>query len=217
VIAALPEHRCVALDLPGHGALRERPGPDQMSVSDYADVVRAELARRGLDGVCLIGHSLGGAIALRLAVDHPSLVSKLVLVGTGARLRVLPAVLAGARATPEQIWPEVVRAAFAPGHAAQAQAFHETQLTFAPGVLHRDLAACDRFDMMAELGRVSQPALIIVGEQDASTPVKYSAYLRDHLADAQLVIVPGTGHYVLVEAPEVVAGAMRAWLAGGPL
>ena len=212
VIAALPDYSCVSLDLPGHGALRERPGPDEMSVSDYADGVHAELRRRGLSGVCLIGHSLGGAIALRLAVDHPSAVGRLVLVGSGARLRVLPAVLQGAKEMPERTWPEVVAGNFAPGHEEQARAYRATQQPFAPGAFYRDLAACDRFDMMEELGRVSQPTLAIVGDHDTATPPKYSIYLRDHLAEAQLVVVPNTGHYVLVEAPEVVAGAIRSWL-----
>src|SRR5262249_4468474 len=54
---------CLALDLPGHGERAERPGPSVMSVADYAASVRGMLARRGLEHVCLVGHSLGGAIA----------------------------------------------------------------------------------------------------------------------------------------------------------
>ncbi len=212
VIAALPEHDCIAVDLPGHGALRDRPGPAEMSVADYAEWVRSDLTRRGVNGACMIGHSLGGAIALRLALDHPSLVRRLVMVGSGARLRVLPDVLRGARETPEQTWPQVVASGFAPGHEAEAQAFHATQPPFAPGAFYRDLAACDRFDMMEDLGRVSQPTLAIVGEKDTATPPKYSMYRRAHIADAQLVTVPDTGHYVLVEAPLAVAGAIREWL-----
>ncbi|MBF6592456.1 MAG: alpha/beta fold hydrolase, partial [Ktedonobacterales bacterium] len=83
----LPGYTTVALDLPGHGTLVERPGPAHMSVADYADAVRAELTRRGLKSVCLVGHSLGSAIALRLAVEHPALVRRLALAGAGARLR----------------------------------------------------------------------------------------------------------------------------------
>src|SRR5262249_3236771 len=73
VLGALPDLPCVALDLPGHGALIEQPGPDAMSVRDYAAVVRVEVARRGLIGARVVGHSLGGAIALQLALDAPDL------------------------------------------------------------------------------------------------------------------------------------------------
>src|SRR5689334_3692195 len=81
LIARMPAYPVVALDLPGHGANLDRPGPAEMGVIDYADYARAELTRRGLKDVCLIGHSLGSAVAMRLAVDHPSLVRRLVLVG----------------------------------------------------------------------------------------------------------------------------------------
>jgi pimeloyl-ACP methyl ester carboxylesterase len=212
LIARLPEYTCVALELPGHGALHDRPGPDEMSVADYADAVRMEIARRELRGICLIGHSLGGAVALRLAVDHPARVGRLVLIGTGARLRVLPALLEGARTAPETTKRQLSELAFAPGHEGLAEAVAESAQPVAAGMLHRDLAACDRFDMMAELGRVAQPTLIVVGEQDRLTPPKYSVFLRDQLAAATLVTVPMAGHYVFREAPEFVAQAIRAWL-----
>jgi pimeloyl-ACP methyl ester carboxylesterase len=212
VIAALPDFECIALDLPGHGALRERPGPEAMSVSDYADFIHNELTRRGLSGVCLIGHSLGGGIALRLAVDHPADVGRIVSVGSGARLRVLPAVLQGAKDTPAETWPATVLSGFASGHEEQAHAYFAAMLPFAPGAFFRDLNACDHFDMVGELARVSQAALAIVGDQDTATPPKYSIYLRDHLRDCQLMIVANAGHYVHAEHPTTVAEAIRAWL-----
>lgn len=212
VIARLPEFTCVALDLPGHGAQVERPGPAEMSVADYADRVRSELARRELSGVCLVGHSLGGAIALRLAVDHPSLVRRLALVGTGARLRVLPSLLEEARTSPESIGKTLTSLGFAPGHEAHAADYQRASAPLAPGMTYRDLAACDRFDMMDDLGRVAQPTLIVVGEQDRLTPPKFAAFLRDRLANATLVTVPAAGHFVNAEAPDALAAALRTFL-----
>src|SRR5258706_8785900 len=90
VIVALPERRCLALDLPGHGAAAGATLPVDAEVEAYADYVQAALARQGQAAVCLVGHSLGSAIALRLAVEAPALVSRLVLVGAGGRPRVLP-------------------------------------------------------------------------------------------------------------------------------
>jgi pimeloyl-ACP methyl ester carboxylesterase len=213
LIACLPEHPNIALDLPGHGANIDRPGPAEMGIVDYADHVRAELTRRGLKDVCLVGHSLGSAIALRLAVDHPSLVRRLVLVGAGARLRVLPALLEVARTNPAATMRELVDMGFAPRHQDEAKRYYESLLPVAPGVVRRDLIACDRFDMMEELGHISQTALLVTGEEDRLTPPKYARYLQEHLAAAQLRLLPGAGHYAAVEAPDAVADTIGRWLA----
>ncbi|MGH2515986.1 MAG: alpha/beta fold hydrolase, partial [Ktedonobacterales bacterium] len=212
LVTRLPEYECMALDLPGHGALVDRPGPVDMRVDDYAAAVHAELARRGLAGVCLVGHSLGSAIALRMALDYPSQVNRLALIGGGARLRVLPALLDEARTSPETAKEKLTRLAFAPTNETRAPAQIAAMGPLAPGMLARDLSACDAFDMMGDLGRVAQPTLVVVGEEDRLTPPKYAAYLRDSLADARLVTVPGAGHYVALEAPDAVADALRRWL-----
>ena len=213
VIAGLPQFQTLALDLPGHGSQLDRPGPAVMSVADYADAVRAALMRRELSHVCLVGHSLGGAIALQVALDYPSLASRLVLVGTGARMRVLPAMLEAAQTAPADAARQFAAYGFAPGQEARAQAYAASLAPAAPGMLYRDLAACDAFDVMADLGRVAQPALVLVGAQDRLTPPKYAQYLCDHLDNATLVTVPGAGHYLPAEAPEAVASAIASWLA----
>lgn len=212
VIAALPEQRCLALDLPGHGAATGATLSAGAGVQAYADYVRAALARQGQAAVCLVGHSLGSAIALRLAIEAPALVSRLVLVGAGARLRVLPALLALAAASPDDAMCQVVELGFAPAHRAEANRYAAALAPTSPGTVLRDLAACDAFDMMSELGHVAQPALVVVGAEDRLTPPKYAAYLRDQLAQAHLVTIPGAGHYLNAEAPTQVAGAIRDWL-----
>jgi len=189
VIAQLPSLLCVALDLPGHGTKQAQPGPERMSIEDYALSVRDDLAQQQLTGICLVGHALGSAVALRLAADAPELVVRLVLVGGGARLRMLPAILEGAR-----------------------EGTLDVPAEHAPGVLYRDLAACDAFDMMSELGAIAQPTLVVAGEEDRLTPPKYAYYLRDHLPNATLVLVPEAGHYLYIETPQALATAIRDWL-----
>lgn len=212
VIACLPQYTAIALDLPGHGALTDRPGPTTMSVDDYAGAVRAELTRRGLRHVCLIGHSLGSAIALRMAVDYPALVSRLVLVGAGARMRVLPALLDEARTDASSAKWKLVEMGFAPAHLAQARPFFEHLAPTAPGMLYRDLAACDSFDIMSELGHIAQPTLVLTGAEDRLAPPKYAQYLAEHLDNARLALISDAGHYVQLEAPAAIAEAIRAWL-----
>jgi pimeloyl-ACP methyl ester carboxylesterase len=212
IIERLPMYTCLALDLPGHGALVDRPGPSVMSVADYADFVRHELTRRNLADVCLVGHSLGSAITLTLALEWPALVGRMALVGAGARLRVLPKLLAEARTHPSETHRALVTLGHAPGHEQVAERSFAALEPTAPGMLYRDLAACDAFDMMDDLGRIAQPALIVVGAEDRLTPPKYAEFLCQRLANATLVTIPDAGHYVMAEAPDALANAIMAWL-----
>jgi pimeloyl-ACP methyl ester carboxylesterase len=212
LIACLPQYTALALDLPGHGARTDDPGPAAMTVEDYAASVSDELTRRGTDNACLVGHSLGSAVALRLAVDAPELVGRLVLVGAGARLRVLPAVLAEAATDAAAAKGKLVELAFAPAHGAEARAMIEQSPPPTPGILYRDLAACDGFDMMAELAQIRQPALILTGEEDRLTPPKYGNFLAEHIGNARFAIIPNAGHYAQIEAPAACAEAISAWL-----
>jgi pimeloyl-ACP methyl ester carboxylesterase len=213
VIAALPDIPCATLDLPGHGALIEQPGPDAPSVADYATFVRTEIERRGLSGARVVGHSLGGAIALWLALDAPDVISGVALVGTGARLRVLPDLLAAAQAEQMGTQSQLAGFGFAPGHEEARERFLREMEPVAPGTLYRDLAACDAFDCRDQLERITCPALIVVGTEDRLTPPKYAMFLYERLSQARLVEITGAGHYLQHEAPEELAAALRDWRA----
>jgi pimeloyl-ACP methyl ester carboxylesterase len=213
VITALPDIPCVALDLPGHGALIEQSWLDAPSVGDYAAFVRAEIERRGLIGARVVGHSLGGAVALQLALDAPDHVSGVALVGTGARLRVLPDLLTAAQADQMATLPQLAGFGFAPGQEEARERFLRELEPVAPGALYRDLAACDAFDCRDQLDRIACPALIAVGTEDRLTPPKYAVYLRDHLLHPTLLEIAGAGHYLPHEAPGELAIALLDWRA----
>jgi pimeloyl-ACP methyl ester carboxylesterase len=212
LIALLSDMETLAFDLPGHGARVAEPGPEQMSVRDYGEDVYQALTEREGDGGVIVGHSLGGAIALRLAVDHPEFAQRIALLGSGARLRVAPLFLEHARAAGSRGALALTEVAFAPGHEDQARAYAATQAPTAPGMLYRDLASCDEFDMMGELERITQPTLLIVGESDRLTPPKYSEFLLQRLPSAALSVIPDAGHYVQIERPGAVASIVQTWL-----
>lgn len=210
-IRELPGCRVLALDLPGHGA---SPPPAQRSVGAYARSVLGLLDALGVPSAIAAGHSMGGAIALTLALEAPARVAGLALVGTGARLRVAPQIL---QATSD---PEVYRLRF--GEASAERSFGsgaspKLRREFARGwqavpapVAHGDFLACDAFDIMARLGEIRTPTAVICGAEDQLTPPKYSEYIRDHVAGARLEVVAGAGHMVMLEAPERVAEAITS-------
>jgi pimeloyl-ACP methyl ester carboxylesterase len=68
-------------------------------------------------------------------------------------------------------------------------------------VVHQDFQACDQFNMMEQLHEVKSPALILCGEEDQLTPIKYGSYLADKLPTAYMETVPDAGHMVMLERP----------------
>jgi pimeloyl-ACP methyl ester carboxylesterase len=202
-----------AIDLPGHGQ-RSDSLPEEVSVMDYArsahEIIFDELH---LDHPIIAGHSLGGAIALMMGLEYGSELGGLILIGTGARLRVHPDLLKGAKETPQQTNLQLQRLAIADttNPAMLAKPADEQTIT-GPNMLYRDLAACNIFDVMPRLSEVHLPTLIICGAEDRLTPVKYSEYLHSHIAGSTLHIIPLAGHYVFREQPEAVNRTIEEWM-----
>jgi pimeloyl-ACP methyl ester carboxylesterase len=200
-----------ALDLPGHG---QSEGQGRTSISAYADFVAAFLEILRLEKVTLVGHSMGGATALDFALRYPKELAGLVLVGSGARLRVAPAILNGIRQDFEAAVRLICDYAFAFDAPEQWKRLSRRQMGQThPDVLYGDFAACDAFDVMDRLGEIRCPTLAICGTADRLTPPKYSTYLRDNIPAAQLVLVKGAGHMVMLEQPEAVNRAIADFTA----
>jgi len=199
-----------ALDLPGHGRSR---GKGRSSIAEYREVVARFLEALGLTEVVVTGHSMGGAIALSMALDCPHRLAGLILVGTGARLRVTPLILEGIREDFEGTVRLIIEYAHAPDAPARLKRKGFRQMANTPPeVLLGDFRACDAFDVMERLGAIHLPTLIICGNEDRLTPPKYSLYLRDHIPQARLTMVEGAGHMVMLERAEEVTRAINAFL-----
>jgi pimeloyl-ACP methyl ester carboxylesterase len=212
-LRAMPGRRVIALDLPGHG---RSPGGSERTVAGYAQRVLALLDALGVEAAVVVGHSLGGAIALTLALEAQARVAGLVLVGTGARLRVSSAVLEATAnpVLPAQAARGMAERSVGPGASeALLGELVEGLRANAPGVLHGDFLACDAFDVMGRLGEVSAPTLVVCGTEDRLTPLKYSEFLCGKIRGARLERIAGAGHLAMLEAPDQVAAAVRAFAA----
>ncbi len=200
--------RIFALDLPGHG---KSGGVGCQSVTDYAHATVDFLDAARLNSAIFIGHSMGSAIAIMLALDFPERVLGLGLVGSGARLRVAPQILesTSSEATFPLALELINNAEFSPSVDPRLKELAARQMTsIRPSVLHGDFLACNEFDVMQRLGEISMPTIILCGTEDILTPMKYSEFLRDHIPSARLITIPGAGHMVMLERPEVVAHAL---------
>jgi pimeloyl-ACP methyl ester carboxylesterase len=204
----MPGRRVLAVDLPGHG---DSPGPGRRAVADYARDLLAFLDALDLARPVLVGHSMGGAIALTLALDWPDRVAGLGLVGTGARLRVAPAILQ-ACADPAAFAAAVEGMAdwsFGPGASPALRSAFTGELRRLPAaVAHGDFSACDAFDVRERLGEIRLPTAVVCGDADRLTPPRFAEFLRERIAGARLALIPGGGHLVALEFPAATVAAL---------
>ena len=208
----LPDHEVYALDLPGHG---RSGGSGRMEIGAYAEVVREFADALELPAFVLGGHSMGGAIALEFARRYGGRLAGLILVATGARLRVAPEILAGVQDDFEGT--TALLAAWAHGEHVDPnlQRIYLRRLREVdPQVLSDDFVACNAFDRRADVAAITTPTLIFCGDADRMTPVKYSQFLAAEMPDARLIILPGAGHMAMLEPHSrlAVADAVQQFL-----
>jgi len=212
-VRRLPNYRVFGLDLPGHG---DSPGNGETTINGYVKRVVEWLDEQRIESAVLAGHSMGGAIAMTAALEEPDRVAGLVLVGTGGRLRVTEEILQ-ASADPDRL-KETVEVVTAWSFADQTP---EKLVTLAKmrmmeiqsEVIHGDFTACNQFDILDRLAEIQIPSLILCGEQDRLTPLKYARYLDEHIPESTLVLIEGAGHMVMLERPLEVAEAVENFLA----
>lgn len=197
--------------LPGRLGAGEPPA----DVAGYAAAVLAAMDEAGVRRATIAGHSLGGGVALWLALNHPARVAGLGVVSSGARLRVRPEVLAALPDGLEGAAPLMAAANFPPGAADERIAARVRAYTEVGGAtLLADLTACDRFDVLDRLWEIRCRTQVLVGTADVLTPPKYARALAERVSAARLIEYPGAGHMLPVERPAEVAGELAVlWAA----
>jgi pimeloyl-ACP methyl ester carboxylesterase len=208
----------VGIDRRGHGHSPDDARP--FSYQDMADDTAAVIEKLGLGPVDIVGHSDGGNIALLLARDHPALVRRIVI--SGANLR--PALTAEqleerSRWSPERFdeaahklggqLPPYFRSDYektSPDGAARWWIFlaKSYRLWLTPEVI-----------ATADLKTIAAPVMVMAGDDDF-TPLDETLEIYRNLPHAQLFIVPGTGHGTMMDRPELVNPAMRAFFEQAP-
>jgi pimeloyl-ACP methyl ester carboxylesterase len=225
----LPGRRLLVPELPGHGG--SSPLPAAPSLNPYADRISLLLEREGLARAPLVGHSLGGAIALRLAIRRPELVSGLVLaagagISSGTRNARYALTITGLLKPGRKIAPHRARVARSPllkrlvfgrwGAADPPALPPEVVEAFLAGpALHSDTVsaakALVRDDPRSDLDGVRCPALVLWGARDNQLPVgdafDYARRLR-----ARLRVIADCGHLLIAERPEACADAIDSFL-----
>lgn len=208
-------HSVLSVDLPGHG---RSEGPALASIAGLAQWLHRVMDAAGIERAGLVGHSMGGAVALETAAALPQRVTRIALLGTAAAIPVSANLLDAARETPERAY--AMMTAWSHGFAAKMGGHPVpglwmtggTQALFArnaPGVLHTDLSACAAWVSGLEAaGRVRCPALVILAAGDVMTPPKNGAALAQLIAGSRTVTVADCGHMLVAEQPDATLDAL---------
>jgi pimeloyl-ACP methyl ester carboxylesterase len=212
----------LALDLPGHGRSEGQP---LMRLADMAGWLGQALTAAGAERAALVGHSMGGAIAIEAAAAMPARITHLALLGTASAIPVAPALLKAARDNPDAAYDMMVGWGHGPAARIGCNQVPGLWMTGAasallarnrPGVLAADLQACNDWQSGPDSARrINCPTTVIVGDQDVMTPRTKGQALAQMVPGARLVTVQRSGHMMLQEAPDAVLDALIVALEGG--
>ncbi|MCE2451274.1 MAG: alpha/beta hydrolase [Nitrospinae bacterium] len=202
----------LALELPGHG---ESDAAQISDIKEYSGIVLEFLHAKNLKSVCLTGHSMGGAVVLASVLKHTELMRGVILIGSGAKLRVKDSILEGVKSDFTKTVHEIIGYAFSPAsNPSLIQEGTRGLLRCNADTMRNDFIACDRFDVLSELDSITAPALVVCGEEDLLTPPKYSQFMSEKIPNANLTIVPQAGHMVMLEQPAVVGDLISQFMNG---
>jgi pimeloyl-ACP methyl ester carboxylesterase len=231
-IDALAEHHRVwAIDLIGFG-FSSRPREPNYSLKAYAQHVREFMDAQNIDRASIVGHSLGGAVALEFAHDRPERVDKLILIAPAtfllqfrpqvklaAHLPLISRALIGYTITS-------ARARMAAWRGAVGNSSHvdlgEMEIRLRPQrvkgtaeALLAMLGSPHLSDLPGELNQIAAPALVLWGKNDSAVPLRHAGYHERDLPNVELVVLEGAGHIPQSEYPRAVNQLMLDFLARG--
>ncbi len=227
-------YRCMAVDLPGYG--ESPPGPGRATIAGYADLLAGLIKQVSDRPAILVGHSMGGMISLTLALRHPALLERMVLLcpTISGRLSlfinmfVSPITMLERFSLANRIvaWVEpqflgitdrlMKPASFAERSGIQEQDYQKLRADARRPGQGRVRAECYRAmcdgDLRGRLSQIKVPSLVLWGMEDNTVPLRDASAVADEWSDAELRVIPKAGHWPQFETPDVTQRYMRAFL-----
>lgn len=218
LLPAFTENRqVIGIDMHGHG--RTELGDREISYIDMGNDMAAILKELGYGEVDVMGYSMGGGVALRVAIQHPEIVRRLVAVSAGF-------------AHPEGTYPEIIQQQKQVG-AEMAEAMKETPMYQSykavaphpedfPRLLDRMGELMENsFNWSKEVKELDMPVMLVYGDSDMLRPehivefyqllgggLKDAGWQREHMSQNRLAILPNLTHYDIFLAPELTRTAL---------
>jgi 3-oxoadipate enol-lactonase len=222
VAALSKKYRCISLDSRGHG--RSPTSDSEYSLEQFAEDVRGVLSKLGIEQAHVAGLSMGGMVAMRLALAYPEVVCSLMLLDTSAdpqdaegasQYETMAQIIKeqGPEAVMQAVIPIMFSPAFIQEQPQKLEAFKEQfRKIDGEGIYRAMLAVTRRRDIRQDIKDIGVPTLIIVGEQDLATPVDEAESIHRQIAGSRLEKIAGAGHMAPLEQPEKVTALLEDFL-----
>lgn len=212
LIPFLTDYHFNALTLPGHDLAR--PSKPLASIEEMANLVREELRGMEKNSVILLGHSMGGLVALEVANDPA--VAALVVMGTAMAMPVNDDLLKTATEKPSDANQMIAKWSISSAH-AQAESFRalvaSIQNEADPSCVSVDLKACDAYkNGLAAAQRVTVPVLVMSGEKDKMVSAASAQKLAEACKQGRFVQIDLCGHMPMIEQPLETAEHIQHFL-----
>ena len=212
-LPALAAHfRVLRYDHPGHGG---SPPLTESSVPSFARRLVGLLDELGIATVSYCGLSLGGAVGMRLALDEPQRVERLVLASSSVRFATRESWQERADTVRREGMPAIADAVlerwFTPAF-ADVRRYREMLLSIPSEGYARACEAVRDWDAHGELGGIAAPTLAVAGAADPSTPPAELEAIVSEISAAKLVVIDDARHFVNVERPDEFNEAVLAHL-----
>ena len=203
-----PSQTPIALDLLGHG---QSSGEALEDVPDWASFLDEFINTLGLAPVVLVGHSLGGAIAMEYTSRHPRWVEGLVLIGTGITFPWAADVAADLLENPQGfLESRALRGLREPHQPVSAEALRSSRSAQRSVSSMRDFVAAAKWDGSSRLASIQTPTLIIYGEDDPL--VAQAGQLLGALQHASFDTIPLSRHFPQIEMPDILNDSLNRFV-----
>jgi pimeloyl-ACP methyl ester carboxylesterase len=198
-----PKRRVVALDLPGHGQSDRWHPPAEVSIAMYRDAVGTVCANLKIEKAILVGHSMGGQIALDAALSWPERVAGVVMVNSGPKLAVSPRVFERLEKEFSSFPDWLAHVGWSPATPREiVERWQGIAFTADQEIATADFRAVERFDARPRLSSLRPPLLDLGGGDDLLAPPAPTAR-----------ITPRSGHFLMLEQPEEFFAALDSFVA----
>jgi pimeloyl-ACP methyl ester carboxylesterase len=209
----------LAVDFPGHGWSEGAP---LASIAEMADWTARLIDDAGVQQAALVGHSMGALVALDCAARHGSKVRALGLCGVASEMPVHPEMLESAKANTLKVqelmtfWG-IGNALHKGGMTSPGLWLRRESLAVLsgnrPDVIHADLGACNAYkDALKRAAEVKCSTVLVLGDGDLMTPLGKGKALAAVIAGAKAVVIPDSGHFMMVERPDETLEALKAYV-----